>query len=182
MFGAPDRNRDTASGRSDRFFHERGCDIAVAGRRERSAAHRAGRTSAGRYGITGAGGHAPFQNEPRDPRVRIAVSLRFERRFADERLSEFDDALQSRLERRYRLIELVAVERHSGFEAQDVACAEPGGFETPTATAIEQAVPYRRCIFGIEKEFEPVLTRVSGARDDTAAAEDRRFRARIIPQ
>ena len=113
----------------------------------------------------------------RDPTMR-AYSLRStcvcQRLFADElRLGELERPGFARLHGRNLFGELVAVERHAGFETQYIACAEPAGDQTPSAScAAQQLLPELRRAFAVNEELEAVFAGVAGTREKGGNAVD----------
>src|SRR5437868_1531060 len=92
-----------------------------------AAAHHATRLVAVEHGITVAGDVAIAQREADEFFLDAGRLLLVERRAADElSLLELHEPVEIRLERRDRVVDVVAVERHSHLETQRVAGAESG--------------------------------------------------------
>ena len=112
-------------------------------------------------------------SSPTSCRVR---RMRDERRLADEiaRAREIDRPGEAGLERRHRLVHVLAVEVHAGFEAQRVARAEARRACTPAAAS---ALPQLRRVRRRQHDLEAVLAGVAGARDEELAPRRRHRRA-----
>ena len=92
----------------------------------------------------------------------------------------------ARLERIDLFGQLVAVERHAGFEPQGVAGAEAGGHDAQRPAHLHQHFPHARGDAGAQAQLEAVLARVAGAADDAALAlggrvQDADLRPAIVP-
>ena len=84
-------------------------------------------------------------------------------------LVERDRPGQSGLPRRDRLIHVLAIQIHAGFQAQGVARAEPGGLHACRAQAIPQADGGAF----LDHDFESILAGVSGSGDEQAIGRER---------
>src|SRR5690606_4012444 len=90
-----------------------------------------------------------------------------ERRSTDEVSGEIlHVSLETGLERRGRVVELVAVERHAGLESERVACAQSGRAEPLRLAGREQAGEERLRVAGGAGELEAGRSRVAGRRDE----------------
>src|SRR5262249_41628249 len=76
-----------------------------------------------------------------------------------------DDPAQIRLERRRRLVDVVAVEAHRRFEPQGVSRAEPARNDAGVAAGLEDRLPDAIGRLRRNKHLETVLARVAGPRD-----------------
>src|SRR5579859_4718970 len=117
-------------------------DILVQSRRGRSAGHPSGGRAVDEDFITIAGDAAPAHLKPHELAAYAAFLLPKQGCAADEiSFIELDDADQVRLERRDGGVNLMAVERHFGFQPQRVAGAETAGFYAELLARLEDFVP-----------------------------------------
>ena len=116
--------------------------------------------------------------ESREPALEPFLLLADERVGADEpaRLVELDDPAEPRLQRRVVLVHVVSIQTVSDFQAQRVARAQPAGDHALR----EQRVPELSRSLGRDEDFEAVLARVSGARDDASADAGHRGFAEVV--
>ncbi len=73
-----------------------------------------------------------------------------------------------------RLVDVVAVEAEAGFEAQRIAGAEADRRIPPARPSSRRANPVR--IIGGQRNLEPVLAGIAGARHQAVPAVDRDLR------
>ncbi len=81
-------------------------------------------------------------------------------------LREPHDAPEARFEGGRRPVQLVAVERHAGLQAERVARPEPDGDEARGAAGRDERVPHRGPRRRVHEELEAVLAGVAGACDE----------------
>src|SRR6185503_17195142 len=87
-----------------------------------------------------------------------------ERRAADEvaRCAPVDGPAEAGLERRDRLVHVLAVEVHAGLETQRIAGAEAAGLHA----RLDERRPQRLDMRRRQRDLEAVLAGVAGARDE----------------
>src|SRR5215469_4161729 len=118
-------------------------------------------------------GRAAFHDEADDAIVVGSGFLTCERVLTDKIwFAELHRPVKPCLQRRDRLVELVAVQRHARLEPQNIARAETGGLEPDARSLVEQAIPQRLRVAGRDEQLEAVLARVSGPRDLGARTRD----------
>src|SRR5476651_375628 len=83
-----------------------------------------------------------------------------------------DDPVEVRFDRGRRLVDVVAVEAHAGFEAQRVARAEAAGNDVGGFAGLEQRQPDFVRLRRRDEDFEAVFAGVAGARDGGADVGD----------
>src|SRR5580700_1753498 len=89
-----------------------------------------------------------------------------ERRMPNEiALVEFDDPGQIRFIGSYGRMDLVAVKRHLGFEAQGIARAQSTGFDAEFGAGIQNLKPDSFSLIWRDVDLESVLAGVAGAGD-----------------
>ena len=87
---------------------------------------------------------------------------------ADERLVELARPGEPSLDRVGALVDLVAVERVARLETESVARTEADGQEAGLAAGFTERRPDRARTLARDEDFEPILARVAGPRDDRA--------------
>ena len=108
----------------------------------------------------------PRISKPTSLRVTPALLLLEQRVAADEiALVELDDPAEVGFERRNRGVDLVAVERHFGFQAQRVARAQAAGLDAEFRAGVHHLVPDALGLAGRDVDLEAVLAGVAGVRD-----------------
>src|SRR4051812_1200652 len=117
-------------------------------------------------------GDAPLVvgHEADEPTRQARLLLPNERVAADEiALRQLHEPAEVRLERRRRVVDVVAVERHPHLEPQRVAGAESGWRDPSRA---DERLPDRRRITIVEVQLEAILPRVARPRDDARRTRD----------
>src|SRR5690242_17300951 len=109
--------------------------------------------------------------EPDQPAGRSFELLLLEGRLTGEgrALLQLHDEIESRLDRCGRVIDVIAVERQTGLEAQSVPRTQSGGRGAPLT---RQRVPELLGVLCAAIQLEAVLSRVSGAGDEALHARD----------
>src|SRR6185312_5332017 len=149
---------------------------------DRAAAHRAGGYASNRHRVPGARESAFGGGEPHELPGDAARSLRQERVAADKfAFTRLDHPSEIGLEGCHRIVDVVAVERHSHLETQGITGAEPGRrYGARPIARRRECAPQRDGVAGGHIQLEPVLAGVAGARDDGRNAGDRAFGEMVV--
>src|SRR5690606_17103120 len=169
----PDHDFDAGPGpcRLDREVGE--ADPLVEGRRDGPARDLAGRFAFVADFVAVAGEATLEEPEPGEPLPHALGLLSFQGGAAEEiAFVELDDPAKSGLERRARVVEVVAVEAVPHLEAERVTCAEPGRDEAIVVADLEDPPPERDRVLVRDVEFEAILAGVPGPADHRVAAVD----------
>ena len=131
-----------------------------------------------------AGDPPPFHDQPDERARRRGGRGALERSPAHEiiRLGQLHDATETRLEGVRRRVELVAVERHAGLEAERVAGAEPNRQPARRFDSGHEDVPQLGGAIPVDEDLEPVLTRVAGPGNEGFHPRDVPFRDPVVAQ
>jgi hypothetical protein len=132
------------------------------------------RVVAGQHGIPVARDPPPRDLQPDEPLLRTVLRDPRQRLAPHEvaRLLQLHDAPEAGVEGVGVAIELVAVERHPGLEAERVARPQPGGHDTGIPAGGGERLPDLGAAPPVHEHLEAVLAGVARPRDERRHARD----------